>query len=65
MQEIVEMVLQVAKFDSIVLITGESGVGKEIIAHQIYVTATARIRITSVSTVRPFPSLSWNRAVWL
>jgi PAS domain S-box-containing protein len=42
MQEIVEMVLQVAKFDSIVLITGESGVGKEIIAHQIYVNSNRK-----------------------
>lgn len=36
MQEIFEMIDRIAKYDSSVLITGESGVGKEVIAEYIY-----------------------------
>lgn len=36
MEELMAKISQIAKFDSAILVTGESGVGKEIIAHQIH-----------------------------
>lgn len=36
MNELVEMVLHVAKFDTTLLITGESGVGKEVVANLVH-----------------------------
>ncbi|BBO73104.1 ATPase AAA [Desulfosarcina widdelii] len=36
MRRVVEIALQVSQFDSTVIITGESGVGKEVIAHMIH-----------------------------
>lgn len=42
MKELMEKVSHLAQFDSAVLITGESGVGKEIIAHQIHLQSPRR-----------------------
>lgn len=40
MAELMEKINHLAQFDSAVLITGESGVGKEIIAHQIHLQSS-------------------------
>jgi PAS domain S-box-containing protein len=40
MAELMEKITHLAQFDSAVLITGESGVGKEIVAHQIHLQSS-------------------------
>ncbi|HOB12019.1 MAG TPA: sigma 54-interacting transcriptional regulator [Syntrophomonadaceae bacterium] len=53
MVELMQTVNQIAQFDSAVMITGESGVGKEIIAHQIHLESPRKdkpyIRINCAS----------------
>lgn len=53
MAELMKTVSQVAQFDSAVMITGESGVGKEIIAHRIHLESPRKdkpyIRINCAS----------------
>jgi len=53
MADLMKTVRQIAQFDSAVLITGESGVGKEIIAHQIHLASPRKdkpyIRINCAS----------------
>jgi PAS domain S-box-containing protein len=53
MADLMQTVNQVAQFDSAVMITGESGVGKEIVAHQIHLQSPRRdkpyIRINCAS----------------
>lgn len=53
MADLMQTVNQVAQFDSAVMITGESGVGKEIVAHQIHLQSPRKdkpyIRINCAS----------------
>lgn len=53
MAELMQTVNQIAQFDSAVMITGESGVGKEIVAHQIHLQSLRKdksyIRINCAS----------------
>ena len=53
MVDLMQTVSQVAQFDSAVMITGESGVGKEIVAHQIHLQSPRKdkpyIRINCAS----------------
>jgi len=61
MRDVVDMVRRVAPLDSTVLITGESGAGKEVIADAIHALSLGRRRCASRSTARPFRKISWNR----
>ena len=56
MQELFKLIVLLADNDLTVLVQGESGVGKELVARAIHASGARRRSRSSRSTAPPFPS---------